>query len=92
MVDAAHRVGLDAGDVLAVADRADERQLLAARHVDARAGALYSLDDGRDVVIGGRLLHHNQHGRSGSLVRAFNGELVMSARLADLVGKVRPDA
>jgi len=26
------------------------------------------------------------------LVRAFNGELVMSARLADLVGKVRPDA
>ena len=85
MVDAVHGVGLDAGDVLAVADRADERQLLAARHVDARADALYSLDDGRDVVVSGRLLHHYQHGRSGSLVRAFNEKVVMSARLADEV-------
>jgi hypothetical protein len=79
VVDAVHRVGLDAGDVLAVADGADQRHLFAPRDVGAGADALYSLDDGRDLVVSRRLLHHDQHQKTS---RAFNEGNELSARLA----------
>ena len=78
MVDAAHRIGLDARDVLTVTDAPDQGDLFAARDVGSRADALYSLDDGRYVVIGGRRLHHDQH--QGTF-RAFK-YWYKSARLA----------
>src|SRR3954470_18082690 len=47
--------------VLAVADRADHGDLLAARRVRAGAHALDAGDDGLDVILGGRRLHHDHH-------------------------------
>ena len=54
----------EAGDVLAVADRADHRHLLAARGMGASAAGLDPGDDGLDLLLGGRRLHHDHHGLS----------------------------
>ena len=60
------RVALEAEPlhVLAVADRADHGDLLAARRVRAGAAALDAVDDGLDVFLGGRRLHDDHHLRT----------------------------
>src|SRR3954454_8303633 len=57
------RVGLEAEalHVLAVADGADHRDLLAARRVRAGAHALDTGYDGLDVLLGRRRLHDYHH-------------------------------
>ena len=49
------------GDVLAVADGADHRHLLAARGVGLRPAGLDALDDGLDLVLGRPRFHHDHH-------------------------------
>ena len=54
-----------------VADRADDRDELAARGVRLRARLLDALDDVAHLLLGGALLHHDHHGgvRPGRLSR-----------------------
>ena len=52
---------LEPRHVLAVADRADHGQLVAAAEVGARADALDSLDDGLYLLFCGRRFHHDHH-------------------------------
>ena len=49
------------GDVLAVADRADHGDLLPARRMGPGADLLDAVDDGLDLVLGRRRLHHDHH-------------------------------
>ena len=54
------------GDVLAVADRPDQRDLLARGYVSARSGSVHPFDDRLNVFRGGRRVHYDHH-RDGSL-------------------------
>jgi hypothetical protein len=61
-IDAVGALEVEAGDVLEIADRADDRHLLAPARVRPRADRLDPGDDGRHLVLGGRRLHHDHHG------------------------------
>jgi len=62
LLDARVALQAEAGDVLAVADGADHGHLFAAAGVGGRADGLDPLDDGLDLLVGGRRLHHDHHG------------------------------
>ena len=78
--------------VLAVADRADHGDLLAARRVSAGAAALDAGDDGLDVLLGGRRLHDDHHLRApgDQLAKKGTASGVSGARpLGPLCGRRR---
>ena len=61
MVDPGGALELEPGHVLGVADRPDHGQLIAIDDVSARADAVHPLDDGLDLLFGGRRFHHDHH-------------------------------
>ena len=61
MVDAREAVELEVGDVVAVADRADDGVQLAARHMCLRADMLHLAYDRLDLVGRGGLFHDDHH-------------------------------
>jgi hypothetical protein len=63
LLDAGRALEAETRDVLAVADGADHRHLLAARGVGLRPAGLDALDDGLDLVLGRRRFHHDHHQR-----------------------------
>src|SRR5262249_16382631 len=83
LLDAGVGLEPEALHMLAVADGADHRDLLAARGVRTRAHALDAGDDGLDVLLAGHRLHDDHH--SGVLLkrtwteRSDEGELRRSA-------------
>ena len=59
--DAGCTLEAEPGHVLAIADRADHGDLLAARGVGAGADGLDAVDDGLDLRLGRSRLHHDHH-------------------------------
>ena len=99
--DAVVALEAEAGDVLAVADRADHRHLLPARGMGSSAAGLDAGDDGLHLLLGGRRFHHDHHGTAGSpgnvvtWVTADGAALGPGARLPDgggCEGPRRPSA
>ncbi len=66
LVDAGGALQAEAGDVLSVAQRADDGHQLTARRMRAGARVLDALDDGLDLVLCCRRLHHDHHSFSAS--------------------------
>jgi hypothetical protein len=60
-VDPRRTMQLQARDVLEVADGADDGHLVALAGMGARAHRFDSVDDGADLVLRRRLLHHDHH-------------------------------
>jgi hypothetical protein len=81
LLDALVALEPEARDVLAVADRADYRHLLAARGVRSSAARLDPGDDGRHLLLGGRRLHHDHHGSLPVLLGKWSALLPLKVAL-----------